>query len=103
MHDAGKGVGDVADEIVRARVRASGRVQGVYYRQATAREALSAGAAGWVRNLPDGSVEAVVEGSRPTVDRVVAFMEAGPSRARVDSLEVTWGLPEGESGFSVRW
>lgn len=89
------------DEVVCARVRVNGRVQGVYFRQKTAREARSVGASGWVRNLPDGSVEAVVEGTRPAVDRVVRFMSDGPPRARVDEVEVTWGQPRGESGFSV--
>jgi acylphosphatase len=88
-------------ETVRARVRVSGRVQGVYYRQTTAREAKAVGASGWVRNLGDGSVEAVIEGSRGAVERIVEFMRSGPPRARVDSAEVAWEQPEGLTGFRV--
>jgi acylphosphatase len=91
----------VSDNIVRARVRVDGRVQGVYFRQKTALAARSAGACGWVRNLPDGSVEAVVEGTLPIVDSVVRFMSDGPARARVDVVEVTWEQPQGMRGLSV--
>jgi acylphosphatase len=92
----------VTDGIVRARVRVSGRVQGVWFRQSTAAEARAAGTTGWIRNLPDGSVEAVFEGARVSVERAVAFASAGPARARVDSAEVTWEEPVGESGFEIR-
>lgn len=91
----------MSDDDVRARIRVSGRVQGVYFRQTTAREARRAGVSGWVRNLPDGSVEAVIEGTRPSVDRVLRFMSVGPARARVDEVDVTWEQPRGESGFSA--
>jgi acylphosphatase len=92
----------VTGEQVRARVRVSGRVQGVWFRQSTAAEARAAGAAGWVRNLPDGSVEAVFEGDRTSVERAVAFASQGPPRARVDKAEVSWEEPAGERGFEIR-
>ena len=57
---------------------------------------------GWARNRSDGAVEAVLEGSRGAVDRLVDFCRRGPSRAEVDDVEVSEEEPEGLSGFSVR-
>jgi acylphosphatase len=79
-----------------------GRVQGVFFRDATRRRAEAAGVAGWVRNRPDGAVEAVTEGDPPAVQELVEFARRGPSRAQVDSAEVTEEDPEGISGFEVR-
>jgi len=90
-------------DIVRRRVLVSGRVQGVYFRQSTAREAAALGVAGWVRNLPDGhTVEAVFEGSRGLVDQAIAWCGEGPPSARVDSVEVFEEPPEGLPSFSLR-
>jgi acylphosphatase len=74
------------DRTIRARAIVRGRVQGVWFRQSTADEARALGVAGWVRNRPDGSVEAVFEGSP----------------AEVTSVDVTREEPAGESGFAVR-
>lgn len=93
----------MSEGIVRARVRATGRVQGVYYRQSTVRVAADLGLAGWVRNLPDGSVEAAAEGDRTAVERLIAFMEQGPPRAAVERVDVEWEEPRGDSGFSIAW
>ena len=92
----------MAEEIVRARVRAHGRVQGVWFRQSTADAARGLGATGWVRNLPDGSVEAAFEGTRAVVEQALAFVESGPPRAIVEQTDVTWELPKGDIGFEVR-
>ncbi len=86
---------------VRRRLRVEGVVQGVFFRDGCARAATQAGAAGWVRNRPDGSVEAVVEGRPAAVDQVVAWCRVGPRAARVDRVEVTDEAPTGEVGFSV--
>jgi len=75
---------------VRAQVRITGRVQGVFYRQSTVEMARPLGISGWVRNLPDGSVEALFEGERETVERAVAWCRQGPPRARVEEVSVTW-------------
>ena len=91
----------VSECVVRARVRVTGRVQGVWYRQSTASAAQDLGLAGWVRNLPDGSVEAVAEGPRTTVERLVAFMEEGPPHASVEHIDIAWEEPEGEHGFAI--
>ena len=89
-------------ERVRARVLVHGRVQGVFFRGATEQEALLAGIAGWVRNRPDGSVEAVFEGAPDAVARLVDFVQRGPSWARVDHVERFDEPPEGLGGFRVR-
>jgi acylphosphatase len=88
--------------VQRRRVVVQGHVQGVFFREATRRRALAAGVAGWVRNTADGSVEAVFEGEREAVDRLVAFMQEGPRGARVDWVDVVNEEPEGVVGFDVR-
>ncbi|PSQ33516.1 acylphosphatase [Halobacteriales archaeon SW_10_68_16] len=87
----------------RAHVYVSGRVQGVYFRATTREEAREAGVDGWVRNLPDGRVEAVFEGPREDVEEMVAFCHEGSSTARVEDVEVTYEDLQGEAGFEVRW
>jgi len=72
----------------RVRVVVSGRVQGVWFRAATQERARALGVAGWVRNLPDGRVEALFEGDREAVERALAFVRRGPPDARVDQVEV---------------
>ena len=89
-------------EPVRAHATVSGRVQGVWFRQSTADEASAAGVSGWVRNLPDGRVEAVFEGEPDAVDRVLAYVRVGPQRAYVEAVDVEWEAPRGERGFQVR-
>ncbi len=83
---------------VRVHLLVSGQVQGVFFRQSTADEARRLGVAGWVRNLPDGRVEAEAEGERPAVEALVAWCRRGPPAAQVDDLAVTWGAPRGEPG-----
>ncbi|MGV3758448.1 MAG: acylphosphatase [Actinomycetota bacterium] len=87
---------------VRAHVVAFGRVQGVWYRQSCWEEAHSAGVRGWVRNRPDGAVEAVLEGSPSAVEQVIAWMRTGPPRAVVEHLDVAREPPQGEGAFEVR-
>jgi acylphosphatase len=79
-----------------------GRVQGVFFRDTTRRRADAAGVAGWVRNTPDGTVEAVFEGEPEAVEEMVEFSRRGPSRAEVESVETFDEEPEGLSGFEVR-
>jgi acylphosphatase len=86
----------------RVRVRARGRVQGVFFRAETRARAGSLGLSGWVRNASDGSVEAVFEGDPERVDSMVEWFRRGPSGARVDELDVTPEEPTGEAGFQVR-
>jgi acylphosphatase len=87
--------------VVRRRVVASGRVQGVFFRDSTRREAARRGVSGWVRNTADGTVEAVFEGDAEAVERLVAFVRAGPGHAEVDRVDVVEEEPEGLRGFTV--
>lgn len=87
---------------VRRRVIVRGRVQGVFFRGATQDEARSAGVHGWVRNLPDGSVEAAFEGTPEAVEALLAFVRRGPPSARVQEVELHEEPPRAEEGFRVR-
>lgn len=88
---------------VRRRVIVRGRVQGVWFRGATERQACALGLAGYVRNRPDGTVEAVFEGRARAVARAVAYCRCGPPGARVEGVEVIEEPPEGLSGFEIRY
>jgi acylphosphatase len=92
----------VMSEPVRRRVVVHGRVQGVFFRDSTRREAARRGVAGWARNRPDGAVEAVFEGDLSAVAEMVAFCERGPRGAEVANVESTEEQVEGLSGFEVR-
>jgi acylphosphatase len=86
----------------RVRVQIRGRVQGVFFREETRRRAESLGVAGWIRNLPDGSVEAVFEGETERAESMVEWCRRGPRGAMVESVEGAHELPTGERGFEVR-
>jgi acylphosphatase len=86
----------------RRRVTVSGRVQGVFFRDSTRQEAEAAGVAGWVRNRPDGTVEAVFEGGEGAVERLVGFCRQGPGSARVEAVEVVEEPAEGLQTFEIR-
>jgi acylphosphatase len=79
-----------------------GHVQGVFFRDATRRRAAQRGVAGWVRNNPDGSVEAAFEGEPDAVESLVRFAHDGPRGALVERVDVLEEEPEGLSGFGVR-
>ena len=87
--------------MIRRRVVVHGFVQGVFFRETTRRRAEAARVSGWVRNRPDGAVEAVFEGEPEAVAQVLAFVAEGPHGARVDRIDVSEEEPEGPSGFSV--
>ena len=87
---------------VRAHVLVRGCVQGVWFRGSMQDEAEGLGLAGWVRNRPDGSVEAEAEGPREAVDELIAWAQHGPPGARVTDVEVSWIEPRGErGGFAI--
>lgn len=86
----------------RCRVVVSGRVQNVWFRNSCGRLAEARGLAGWVRNRPDGKVEAAFEGPPAAVEALVTWCATGPPRARVVRVERFEELPTGESGFAIR-
>jgi len=88
---------------VRTRVIVDGVVQGVFFRDSTRRTAQAEHVAGWVRNLPDGRVEAVFEGDSEAVARVVRWARVGPPHAVVTSLDEFAEPPEGLLGFELRY
>jgi acylphosphatase len=88
--------------VITRRVIVYGRVQGVFFRDTARRLAEQRGVAGWARNAPDGTVEAVFEGEPEAVERLVAFCREGPRGAAVERVEVIDEEPEGLSGFSIR-
>jgi len=81
---------------IRASVRINGQVQGVWFRQSTKNMADQFGLTGWVRNNLDGSVAAVFEGPRETVEQAVEWCKRGPEMAHVDELELGWQDATGE-------
>ena len=85
----------------RVRVVVSGDVQGVGFRWSTREEAAVRGLRGWVRNLADGRVEAVFEGSPGDVDAMVAWCRTGPRWATVSRVEVAEEVATGETGFRI--
>ena len=87
----------------RVHLLISGRVQGVFYRASTEAKARELGLGGWVRNLPDGRVEAVAEGPRAMLEQLVAWCHQGPPAARVGHVEPVFSEASGEFGdFSQR-
>lgn len=81
---------------VRAHIYIYGRVQGVFFRSTTKEWADELGVTGWVRNLPDGRVEAVIEGDKEKVSELIDLMKKGPPLAIVEKIDVKWEKYKGE-------
>ena len=91
-------------KIVRAHLFIEGRVQGVFYRAFTRNLAMKLGLNGWVRNLYDGRVEALFEGSRELVEQAIQECRKGPAGSSVSNIDVRWEESPGEyKGFEVRY
>jgi acylphosphatase len=91
-------------DTLRAHVIVYGLVQGVWFRASTREEALRIGVSGWVRNRPDGSVEAVFEGGKKKVEEIVGWCHHGPSGAQVSKVDIAWERYKGEfSRFDIRY
>jgi len=87
---------------IQAHVVISGRVQGVWFRANTKEKANQLGVRGWVKNLPDGRVEAVFEGEREKVKELIRWCHVGPPLAKVENVEVEWKEFEGKyDDFSI--
>ena len=86
----------------RAHVWFSGRVQGVFFRANTREKAIQYGVSGWVKNLPDGRVEAVFEGDEDAVRKLIHWCSHHQPYAVVDDVKIEWEEPEGIKGFEIR-
>ena len=87
---------------IARQVRVTGHVQGVFFRAWTREKAGALGIVGWVKNCPDGGVEAHLEGDKAAVDQMVEAMRRGPSGARVDELSTMDAEPCDFNAFVVR-
>lgn len=88
---------------VSAHVFVSGRVQGVFFRVETRREAIKNNVTGWVRNTSDGKVEAMFEGEKGSVEKMIDFCRRGPPVANVTKIDVNWGdYVRAFTGFEIR-
>ncbi len=93
----------MAADKAQVRIVVRGRVQGVFFRAATAQEARGLGLCGWVRNRSDGAVEIAAEGARRNLDMLLAWAHRGPSAAHVTEVEAEWSAYAGDRhGFEVR-
>jgi acylphosphatase len=90
--------------LARLSVTVFGRVQGVFFRDFTRRQAHVLGLTGYVRNLPDGTVEAVAEGRREALEKLLDLIKVGPSGAQVERVDFRWEEHSGEfEHFEVRF
>lgn len=85
----------------RAHVFVTGDVQGVFFRSSARTQASLLGVSGWAKNTMDGRLEAVFEGEKDLVERMVEFCRQGPAGAVVVDVDVKWEKPMGESGFEI--
>lgn len=89
--------------MIAVHVRVSGRVEGVYYRAFTRDKAIALGLKGWVRNVPGGGVEAVLEGDRKTVGELLKAMKTGPTGAIVLGMELSELEARGYEDFEIEY
>jgi acylphosphatase len=91
-------------ERLRAQVIIHGIVQGVFFRAATRDEARRIGVGGWVRNLPDGTVQALFEGEKKKVEEIIGWCHKGPPGAHVTGVDISWEPYRGEHRqFDIRY
>ena len=88
--------------MIRRRVTVHGRVQGVFFRDSTRREAERLGVSGWASNEADGTVAMVFEGPSDAVEAMIAFVRDSPGHSSVTSMDVSSEAVQGESGFATR-
>lgn len=94
----------IMPEKIRAHIFVSGRVQGVFFRQNTQKKAKDLGLTGWVRNLPDGRVEAVFEGPKEKVEEMIEWTRKSPMISRVDNIDISWEEYQAEfNDFEIKY
>ena len=91
-------------EKARVHIFICGGVQGVFFRANTVKIAKELGLAGWVRNTPDGKVEAVFEGDKEKIEKIIEWSEKGPPFAKVTKIDIEWEKYRGEfDDFVIRY
>ncbi len=91
-------------EKVRVHILVSGRVQGVFFRDSTRMQAERLGVFGWVKNMEDGKVEAVLEGEKYIIEKVIEWVKRGPIIAKVENIDIEWQEYKGEfKGFEIKY
>jgi len=94
----------MVDELIRAHIFVEGLVQGVFFRSNTHKKAQELGIRGWVKNLPDGRVEAILEGEKQKVKDLIGWAKRGPPTARVNNVDTEWQEYKGEFKiFEIRY
>jgi acylphosphatase len=89
---------------VGAHILVSGRVRGVFFRENTQRKAKKLGINGWIKNLSGGKVEAVFEGDKKSVEKIVKWAKKGPILAKVENIDIEWQEYFGEfTAFEIRY
>jgi acylphosphatase len=89
---------------VRVHIIISGHVQGVFFRQETQTHARKYKVTGWVRNRSDGKVEAILEGEKDNVEKLIEYCRKGPPEARVENIDIKWDEYKGEfQDFYIRY
>lgn len=87
---------------IRVHIFISGRVQGVFFRQFTQKKAQELGLVGWVKNLADGRVEAVIEGDKEKIDKLLTYLKQGPPLSKVENVKIDYQKHQGEfKDFSI--
>ena len=86
-----------------AKLKIFGRVQGVFFRDFTEEKAIELKLTGWVKNMPDGTVEVLIEGKDELIEQMIIWCYEGSPNANVDDVKVEWAEPEGCEGFEVRY
>lgn len=93
----------IEKQFSRARIFISGKVQGVFFRQNARQKAKELEITGWIRNLTDGRVEAVFEGEKENIEKMIDWAKKGPIWAKVEKLEVFWEKYQGEfNNFEIK-
>jgi len=91
-------------EKIRVHIFVSGLVQRVFFRANTVETARKLGITGWVRNSPNGQVEAIFEGDRENIQKMIEWAKKGPPSAKVDGIKVDWQEYKGEfNNFEIRY
>ncbi len=91
-------------EKIRAHILVSGIVQGVFFRANTAEKARELSLLGWVKNLPDGRVEAVFEGEKEKIEEIIDWLKSHPGMSKVEKVEVDWQEAKGDfENFEIRY